>query len=152
MGISNDPVNATLNDLQYLVDELEALKYLIDVVPVYERPGDELSVCEHVRLIQFTQESLLKNLDRMAYSFPDFESLVRDYKRQRSDIQSEQKKGVQHYINKLIQARAGLLNDIAIDKFSINDTSIEYLSHMIKIERYIFKEMAEKVLAINKDS
>ncbi len=150
-----DPLSTVIADLQYLVDELEALKYLIDVVPVYERPGDELSVCEHIRLIYFAQEKIISAIDDPTTNSNiqfGIQYLSEEYKRQRSDFLVEQKKGVQHYINKLIQARVGLLKTYSDNSKKLNDSTLNYLVQLIKLERAIFKEMAEKVLAINKEA
>lgn len=148
--MSNDQLNTVIGDLQYLVDELEALKYLIDVVPVYERPGDELSVCEHIRLIHYVQDQITDNL-KVEFTY-GLEYFVNEYKNRRSDIHIEQKKGVQHYIDKLIHARVGLLRAYAEKINEINASELNALNHLIKLERAIFKEMAEKVLAINKET
>lgn len=151
--MSNDPIGTILGDLQYLVDELEALKYLIDVVPVYERPGGELSVCEHIRLIHFVQDKLAENLnEEFSASRLSLNEFISEYKAERSDIHVEQKKGVQHYINKLIHARVGLLNSLSEINDSLSDFAVQNLKHLIGLERAIFKEMAGKVLAINKEA
>lgn len=151
--MSNDPFSILIGDLQYLVDELEALKYLIDVVPVYERPGDELSVCEHIRLIHFVQDRITENISEdSSVTSAGLEDYVTQYKTKRSDIQNEQKKGVQHYINKLIHARVGLLGTLTEQDAELDGNSAENLKKLIRLERAIFKEMAEKVLAINKEA
>ena len=153
--MTNDPLNTVIGDLQYLVDELEALKYLIDVVPVYERPGDELSVCEHIRLIHYVQDHITDNLSKQSIEdkfSSNLEYFVKEYKNRRSDIQIEQKKGVQHYIDKLIHARVGLLGSYNERIDEIDASELNALNHLIKLERTIFKEMAEKVLAINKET
>lgn len=150
--MSNDPFRTIIGDLHYLVDELEALKYLIDVVPVYERPGDELSVCEHIRLIHFVQDKITEQINTktsfITYILEDF---IKEYKSNRSDFETEQLKGVQHYINKLIHARVGLLNTFNEQNDELDENSVLNLKQMIRLERAIFKEMAEKVLAINKE-
>jgi len=151
--MSNDPISNLIGDLQYLVDELEALKYLIDVVPVYERPGDELSVCEHIRLIHFIQDKITDNLgEKSSTTNTGFDEYAKQYKTKRTDIQNEQEKGVQHYINKLIHARVGLLNTLNEQVFEQDHNSVQNLKKLIRLERAIFKEMAEKVLTINKEA
>lgn len=150
--MSNDPISILIGDLQYLVDELEALKYLIDVVPVYERPGDELSVCEHIRLIHFIQDKISDQVNQdYSISGIHLEDFIKDYKAVRSDIVTEQKKGVHHYINKLIHARVGLLSMIS-DRTDLDSNSIHHYNQLIRLERAVFKEMAEKVLSINKEA
>lgn len=152
---STDELQKTiLNDLQYLVDELEALKYLIDVVPVYERPGDELSVCEHIRLIHFIQDKLSAGAIPSDSNLRsnDLDQFIHEYKLQRSDSNTEKNKGVQHYINKLTQARVGLLSEIEAKNNTFDSGLTSNLIQIIRLERAVFKEMAEKVLAINKES
>lgn len=151
--MSDDQFSTLIGDLQYLVDELEALKYLIDVVPVYERPGDELSVCEHIRLIHFVQDNITEHINQkvLADSY-SLEAYIADYKTNRSDVNTEKLKGVQHYINKLIHARVGLLGNFAERNPELDKSLIYNLTQLIRLERAIFKEMAEKVLAINKEA
>ncbi len=153
--MSSDSHGTVFGDLRYLVDELEALKYLIDIIPVYERPGNELSVCEHIRLIHFVQDKISSKFFEhynSSHQFLSLEGCISEFKRQRSDIQSEIEKGVQHYINKLIHARVGLLNTLHDNTEFMDDYRLKSLNLLIKLERTIFKEMAEKVLAINKES
>jgi hypothetical protein len=151
MNHSDNSHGNELADLEYLIDELEALKYLIEVVPVYERPGNELSICEHIRLIHFIQDQIMSTFDtNKTVKVHSLEQFTSDYKSQRSDLENERKKGVTHYINKLIQARTGL-----IKKVNMNQAQHDYVNQLSKIvyfDRLVFKEIAEKVLSINNNS
>jgi hypothetical protein len=151
MNHSDNSHGNELADLEYLIDELEALKYLIEVVPVYERPGDELSICEHIRLIHFIQDQFVSTFDtNKSVKTRSLEQFISDYKSQRSDLENEKKKGVTHYINKLIQARTGLIKKVNMDQ--THHDHVKKLSEIVYYDRLVFKEIAEKVLSINNNS
>lgn len=152
MNEGQNTIQQVLEDLHYLIDELDALKYVVNSVPVFERPGGSLSICEIIRLIDFAQESYYKPiLEKHQFSagripFPSVYELEKAFLESRTDIESEQEKGINHYISKLSKHRVNFL--ISINKDYQSDTFYLFFETIVSLERELLKQIAERVLSI----
>jgi hypothetical protein len=141
-----------IEDLHYLIDELDALKYVVNSVPVYERPGQSLSICEIIRLIDFAQESYYKPImEKHQFSagripFPTLLEIEKGFLENRSDITYEQDKGINHYIGKLSKHRVNFL--ISIKKDYQSHVFYHFFESIVTLERELLKQIAERVLSI----
>lgn len=149
-------INNTLNDVAYLIDEIEALHYVVDAVPVHDRPGDSLSIAELIRMIDFGQ---------LSYFRPEIETILDsgksngkvnllhievDFRKDRLDIDEERKKGINAYLRKIIKNRASLISFIE-SKQTYGSDLYNLLTHMVQFERNLLKQVAERVLSIKRD-
>jgi hypothetical protein len=156
MNEGQNTIQQVLEDLNYLIDELDALRYVVNSVPVYERPGESLSICEIIRLIDFAQESFYKPiLEKFKYSaskipFPTIYEIEKAFLENRLESQTEEEKGINHYIGKLSKHRVNFL--ITIGKEYQSETFYSFFEAMVSTERELLKQIAERVLAIKSDS
>jgi hypothetical protein len=144
------------DDLHYLTDELDALKYVVDSVPVYERPGGSLSICEIIRIIDFAQENYFKPLlEKHRFSsqripFPSYFEIEKDFLASRLDIELERDKGINHYITKLSKHRVNFL--LSINKDFKSNIFHQFFHSIVLMERDLLKQIAERVLAIKNEN
>lgn len=151
------------DDVAYLQDEAEALKYLIDRVPYDEQPPEGYSIIEMLRLIDYSQhhyyrpaiekvvsENRMVHLKQFNEAESEFDALLEtESENEPADIQS--------VLNKIIKHRAALVN--VIEKISLfeweitllntNDKEIslfELVTEMIQKERGLLKRVADLVL------
>ena len=160
--ISHAQVKEICDDVSYLQDEAEALKYLIDRVPYDEQPPEGHSIINTLRLIDFSQQyyyrpaiqnTLSDNRPVKLNEFEDpetgFDAMLKDAANESADIQK--------VLNKIIKHRAALLN--IIDKISLfeweknliakNKREIllfDFVSEMIRKERGYLKKVADLIL------
>lgn len=167
-AISQNNVKELCEDVSYLQDEAEALKYLIDRVPYDEQPPEGYSIINMLRFIDFSQhhyyrpaiekaitENRLINLKQFEGVEAEFDSLLEsESENETTDIQT--------VLNKLIKHRAALGN--VIDNISLfeweknlfykNDREItlfDLISDMIRKERGLLKKVADLVLIYQKE-
>ncbi len=161
MDTGKDAVRNTLSDVEYLLDEIEALKYVVHTVPVYERPGENLSICELIRLIDHAQTEYFRpNIEKITSSkdknlkSPVIQVFVRDFKSNRLDPEAEKEKGIESYLSKIIKHRASLisfLSGISYESHPERKKISEVLNEMVLFERDLLKQVADRVLSIQND-
>ena len=156
--ITHDKVDKLAEDAEYLVDEAEALKYVIDSVPFEEKPPGGLSILNLLKLIDHAQHQ---------YYRPVIEKVLTENRVQKlshyehfDDTFDEVPKGegnVQKTLNKIIKHRAALLNLLKgiplIDwERELKDDKgkeillIEFVGEMILKERGMLKNIAELIM------
>ena len=159
--ISNKDVENLLDDADYLQDEAEAMKYVIDSVPYDESPPDGMSILEMLQLIDHAQvsyfrpvvenvllENRLQKLSEYEHYSDSFETLENNKK---------EKPDVQKTLNRIIKHRAALLN--IFDNISLIDWErklrddsgeeiylYEFANRLIRDERKILREIADLVM------
>lgn len=155
MNGSIDKLQMVHNDLNYLTDELEALRYVVNAVPVYERPGGSLSVCEIIRLIDFAQEAYFKPIiEKHLFSaseipFPTLSVIETEFLAERLDPELESDKGIQYYIDKLSKHRVNFM--VYLNKNESSEPILTFLESIVVLERKLLRLIAERVLAIKSD-
>jgi hypothetical protein len=122
------------NDLAYFVEELNALKPLIGVVPVYDNPGSELSIEEILLTIDLYQKAILNGMDIQE------DSIVSEIK---SNRVSRGEVDIQLTISNLESNRAQLID------FAIRNTDkLGQFAQLIIFERFQLRKIAEHILTI----
>lgn len=157
-SISQKQIDNLVNDAEYLLDEAEALKYVIDSVPFEETPTDGMSIINMLRLINHAQKNHFKPIIEKVFSenrivrLSDYEDINQSFQ-----IPDEEPADVQKVLRKIIKHRASLLSIISkipsIDweRTLKNErgheiTLFEFAQTMIKKERGILKNIADLVL------
>lgn len=126
-----------IDDLSYLVDEIQALKPLVDVVPLYENPGNELSIEERLHLIDRIQLEVLAGNQA---DYDQISSEIRLKREERGDVT------VESTLNSLLSNREKLLHSLSESSLTLNR-----LSDLVVFERSQLRIIAEYILTITSD-
>lgn len=156
--VTQEQFENLIEDAEYLQDEAEALKYVIDQVPYKEIPPDGMSIYQKLSLIEHMQSDYYRPVIQKTFEHPRVLNLssVEHYK-ETFETNDDEEADVIKLLNKIIKHRAALLNLFKkiplIDwERGINDrrdnliSMYEFASGMIREERRILKEIADLVL------
>lgn len=152
-------VEALFEDTEYLLDEAEALKYVIDSVPYGEIPPGDITIYDKLRLIDHAQVNYYRPIVEKVFAENRLIKLNEfDHYRDTFEV-TEEKEGmdVQKVLGKIIKHRAALLTvfkkftRIDWDRILRNDSDreinlYEFATSMIETERKILREIADLVL------
>ncbi len=160
--ISSKDVENLLDDAEYLQDEAEAMKYVIDSVPYDETPPEGYSILDMLRLIDHAQVSYLRPIVEKVLSENRLQKLseydhYRDTFENENEEKTEDKPDVQKVLNRIIKHRASLLN--IFERISLIDWErkvrdengkeilfFEFADKIIRDERKTLKEIADLVM------
>lgn len=126
-------------DLAYLIDELGALKPLANVVPVHEKPGDELSIAEIFIAIGLAQKEVLNDA-RTA----NFDEVISQLKATSSSDAAHN--DINDILDDIINVRTQLLNSEELLK-----GKAQTLTDLVLFERNQLRFIAERILTINSE-
>lgn len=147
-----------IEDAEYLQDEAEALKYVIDQVPYKEVPPDGMSIYQKLSLIEHMQTEYYRPIVEKTFEHPRVLNLSAiDHFSETFETDDEEEIDIIKLLNKIIKHRAALLNLFKkiplIDwERGINDkrdnliSVYDFASDMVREERKILKEIADLVL------
>lgn len=157
--ITQEQFNELLSDAEYLLDEAEALKYVIDSVPYVETPPEGMSIYNMLKLIDHAQVNYYRPITEKVFSenrlikLSDFEH----YKETFKEITDENEINIQKTLNKIIKHRAAIIN--VFKRISLIDWERELrgeggealilfdlANKMVRDERRILKEITDLVL------
>lgn len=157
--VTQEQFEKLLDDICYLPDEAEALKYIIDQVPYSEVPPEGMSIYEKLLLLDHAQTNYYRPIiekifaENRLINLADFETYEDTFKRP----EDEETVDVQKALNKIIKHRAGLIN--VIKKIPLIDwergvknqmgtviTLYHFVENMVREERGLLKEIADLVL------
>lgn len=158
LNISQKQIDNLINDAEYLLDEAEALKYVIDSVPFDETPTDGMSIVNMLRLINHAQTDYYRPIIEQVFSENRIVRLGNYEKfRDTFEIPEEDEANVQKVLSRIIKHRAALLT--VLNKIPLIDwerslknengqeiTLFEFAQTMIEKERAILKKIADLVL------
>ncbi len=157
--ISNSEIEKLLDDANYLIDEAEALKYVIDAVPYDETPPDGESIIDMLRLINFAQKEYYRPVSERVFSENRLVKLneITHFKKAYQDHDEEKERDIQKVLSKIIKNRAALLiffNRITVidwerilkDQFGTQITLYDFAVEMVKEERGLLKNIADLVM------
>lgn len=155
--VTQKQYNTLVEDAQYLEDESEALKYIIDEVPYAEIPSGGLSIIQKLALIDHAQYNYYRPLIEKIFTSNRILDLKNfDHYTETFEV-SDNDMDVQKVLNKIIKHRAGILNlfekiplidwERAVKNEKDNTISLyKFAEGMIKDERKQLKEIADLVL------
>lgn len=157
--ITQEQLNELISDAEYLLDEAEALKYVIDAVPYSETPPEGMSIYNMLKLIDHAQVNYYRPITEKVFSenrlvrLSDFEH----YKDTFEEVGDEDEINIQKTLSKIIKHRAALIN--VFKSISLIDWERELkgergeslilfdlAAKMIRDERKMLKEIADLVL------
>ncbi len=152
-------LQALFDDAEYLLDEAEALKYVIDSVPYDETPPGDLSIYDKLRLIDHAQHNYYRPVAERVFSENRRLSLseFNHYNDTFEASENNDETNVQKVLSKIIKHRAALLT--IFKKFARIDWErvlrnernrdinlYQFANTMIENERKILKDIADLVL------
>ena len=158
--ITQDNVDELISDAEYLQDEAEALKYVIDMVPYRETPPDGYSIYNMLKLIDHAQKEYYRPIIEKVYTenrlqrLSHFEHYQDTFSEKDED---EDEINVQKALSKIVKHRAALINIfsqitlIDWDKELIGEKGeslrlFDLANRMIREERRVLKDIADLVL------
>jgi hypothetical protein len=158
LNISQKQINNLVDDAEYLLDEAEALKYVIDSVPFDETPTDGMSIVNMLRLINHAQIDYYRPIIEQVFAenrivrLSDFEKYSDTF-----EIPEEDGADVQKVLSRIIKHRAALLtvlNKIPLidwertlkNEYGKEISLYDFANSMIKKERELLKKIADLVL------
>jgi len=108
--VTQTQYNSLIEDAQYLEDEAEALKYIIDQVPFTEVPSGGMSILQKLALIDHAQHKYYRPLIEKVFT-SNRVLLLKNYDHYTDTFSfPEEEVNVQKVLNKIIKHRAGILN------------------------------------------
>lgn len=145
-------VQPIIEDVSYLVDELEALKSVIQVAPYQERPPGAVSILDMLARIREQQEQYYKPLIEAALTGESTENI-----QPVSENYTEDNQDINEVLNSVIEKRktyAGMLDKLTEQQWQkpadTFDTVASVVQNQIEFDRSILKEIAESVLTLDK--
>ncbi len=159
MATAENDLRILINDLAYIQDELEALKYVISSVPYDERPPGSVSIKDMIGLLKEQQERYYRPLiesatGKLKAADPETITPVNE------DFQIDDHVDIQELLNKTIKKRASyvnLLNNLPQEKWSTEFkagdqifTVAELIEEHISFDRKQLKRVAEYIMALEK--
>ena len=157
--ITQDQLNELNSDAEYLLDEAEALKYVIDSVPYSETPPNGLSIYNMLKLIDHAQVDYYRPIIEKVFSDNRIVRLANyeHYKDTFEEVTDKDEINIQKTLSKIIKHRAAVINvfkgipliDWERELRGENSESIilfDLANKMLRDERKILKEIADLVL------
>jgi hypothetical protein len=156
--VTQEQYDQLVDDIGYLQDEAEALKYVIDQVPYTEKPPDGYSIYSLLKLLDHAQVNYFRPVvesvfaEHRTLNLSDFDHFQDSFSEP-----GEDEPDINRVLNKIIKHRAALINVFnkipLIDwERGIKDSNGDIISlynfagNMVKSERKILKEIADLVL------
>lgn len=158
MEVTRKTIDDLIQDIHYLQDELEALKYVISEVPVMEKPPGQPSILEMLALIKHAQAAFYRPLvEKISDTRSRNNVIDYDYKNT-LDAAEYEEQGVEYLINKTIKHRVSFVTllqqkpaqfwEYAISIKGQEKTIFKLLHEMVTFERGQLKSVAERVLTL----
>ncbi|MDZ7773953.1 MAG: hypothetical protein U5K31_14605 [Balneolaceae bacterium] len=154
-------VRKLTGDIAYLTDEAEALRHVIDAVPVHEAPPGGSSIAEKLLLIDHAQCAYYRPLLEEArgrskpLSLDDFDSFRETF----GGATGEE--GAENLLRRLAEHRTGLVNvlgeithadwEAELHRGKEKMTLFSLMQEMVRFERKRLKEVADLVMVFNQD-
>jgi hypothetical protein len=157
--LSHSDIEHLIDDANYLIDEAEALKYVIDSVPFNEAPPEGDSIIDMLRLINFAQKEYYKPVTERVFTENRLIKLneIVHFKKAYTEQTEEKENDIQKVLNKIIKNRAALINlfykitvidwERVLKDYSGEEITLyTFIANMVKEERGVLKKIADLVL------
>lgn len=158
MATAENDLCLLIEDLAYIQDELEALKYVITSVPYDERPPGSVSIMDMIGLLKEQQEKYYRTLIEHASGKKNIN--VEEIKPVSDDFQIPEDISIEDLLNKTIKKRASYVNllqnlpeDIWNERIGLEGDKVtiaELIENHISFDRNQLKKVAEHILALDK--
>lgn len=158
MEYTDEHLKSIIGDAAYLIDEAEALIYVIDSVPVSEKTGGIESIIEMIALIDHAQQTHYRPLCERLFSVPNVDEQIGDFKTSFKLLEVEAA-NPKLILERIAENRTDFVS--FVEKLPLNDLKISglingepqtiagLLSEMVEFERKQLKTVAERVLSID---
>lgn len=160
--VTQEQFEALIDDVGYLQDEAEALKYVIDQVPYTEAPPNGKSILILLKYLDYVQlhyfrpsvEKVFRE-NRIVTLFPEADIEKEFVEELKKEIETDS--DIFKVLNKIIKHRAALINVLSKiplidwerklkDNSGVELSLYELANNMVKKERGILKDIADLVL------
>ncbi|NCP84413.1 MAG: hypothetical protein GW823_05860 [Bacteroidetes bacterium] len=161
MEFNKTQIDQLTEDVSYLQDEVEALKYVIHSVPFEEKPAGRESILELVAMIDHAQKVFYRPFVESVAGFAKPEDFIDDEFRKSFSLEMDKIETVDNLLDKIIKHRAALLS--VLQKMNIIDwnrkgmvkgrskTIYIVITEMVEFERNQLKMVAERVISLERD-
>lgn len=161
MEFNKTQIDQLTEDVSYLQDEVEALKYVIHSVPFEEKPAGRESILELVAMIDHAQKVFYRPFVESVAGFAKPEDFIDDEFRKSFSLEMDKIETVDNLLDKIIKHRAALLS--VLQKMNIIDwnrkglvkgrskTIYTVITEMVEFERNQLKMVAERVISLERD-
>ncbi len=160
MQYTNEELKRIKEDAAYLIDEAEALTYVIDSVPATDKAGGIDSITEMIALIDHAQQTYYRPACERLYSVPNVDEKLRDF-RETFSAGTYDTGNAEKLLRGITKNRAGFMD--FINKLPLEDLQqkgqingeeaciASLLEEMIVFERRQLRDVAERILSIDKN-
>jgi hypothetical protein len=161
MEFNKTQIDQLTEDVSYLQDEVEALKYVIHSVPFEEKPAGRESILELVAMIDHAQKVFYRPFVESVAGFSRPDDYIDEDFRKSFSLEKDKIETVDNLLDKIIKHRAALLS--VLQKMNIIDwnrkgmvkgrskTIYTIISEMVEFERNQLKMVAERVISLERD-
>jgi hypothetical protein len=150
-----------VDDINYLIDEIQSLSGVISSIPVHERPGDDFSICEIFGLIDFAQTiyflPYLLPEAKVPLTIATASEIFESYKKQRLSKEKEIEKGISAVLLSLVENRQRILPLLA-EKIRLSATIpdqsemiISMAEAIVSHERNLLRHIADQILSLKRE-
>ncbi len=160
MEYTDDHLSRIKDDAAYLIDEAEALSYVIDSVPTADKAQGIKSIAEMIALIDHAQQSYYRPACERLYSVPEVNEKLTDFNAT-FDAGMYETDDTGKLLSHISRNRTGFLNfinELQNDELrhtgTVNGEEVSIaglLEEMVTFERRQLREVAERILAIDKN-
>ncbi|TNE72234.1 hypothetical protein EP331_07690 [bacterium] len=161
MDFTKTQIDQLIDDVSYLQDEVEALKYVIHSVPFDEKPAGKESIIEMVALIDHAQKVFYRPFVEFVAGFAKPEEPIEDEFRKSFLFDMEKYETVDGLLDKIVKHRAALMSVLV--KMNVIDwnkkgvvkgkpkTIYTVVTEMVEFERNQLKMVADRVMTMERE-
>ncbi len=163
IDINQDSLDKLIDDVRYLQDEAEALKYVIDSVPYDRETPSGTSIVERLLFLDHTQQNYYRPIIEEVFKSPRPINLNAIKSAEDSFTLDEEKaKDIQKVLYKIAKHRVAILSVIEkipviewereLKDGSLSINLFDFVERMVNGERKILKNIADLILTYQKDA
>lgn len=161
MDFNKTQIDRLIDDVSYLQDEVEALKYVIHSIPFEEKPAGKESVLELVALIDHAQKIFYRPFVESVAGFGKSEENMSDEFRKSFELDMEKYESVDNLLDKIVKHRAALLS--VLNKLNVIDWNRKgmvkgkpksiyaIVTEMVEFERNQLRMVADRVMSLERE-
>ena len=160
--ITQEKVSNLISDVAYLEHEAEALKYVIDSVPLTDEPLDGMSIIETLLFLDHSQQQYYRKVvDDCINSHRPINSRSYIAPNDSFEYSKSDEHDVQNVLHKIAKHRAAFITTIedkpivVWEKEVISNegkiTLFEFIQSMVKQERALLKKIADLILTFQNE-
>lgn len=161
MDFNKTQIDNLIDDVSYLQDEVEALKYVIHSVPFEEKPAGRESILELVALIDHAQKVFYRPFVETVAGFSKPEENLNEEFRKTFELDMEKYESVDNLLDKIVKHRAALLS--VLSKLNVIDWNrkgsvkgkpksiFAVVTEMVEFERNQLKMVADRVMSLERE-